>query len=47
MLVLVVAPVMAIYTGFVTSTLWGWFVSPLFGLPRLTVVQAIGLGLAR
>lgn len=32
-----------IYTGFVFTKLWGWFVIPVFGLPMLTIAQAIGL----
>lgn len=32
-----------IYTGFVFTKLWGWFVIPVFGLPVLTIAQAIGL----
>lgn len=31
--------------GFVISTLWRWFVLPLFSLPALTVAQAVGLAL--
>lgn len=33
------------WAGLTLSTLWGWFVSPLFGLPALTLLQAYGLGL--
>lgn len=32
-----------IYTGFVFTKLWVWFVIPVFGLPVLTIAQAIGL----
>lgn len=31
--------------GFVFSVLWGWFAAPLFGLPAITIPQAIGLSL--
>jgi hypothetical protein len=31
--------------GWAISVLWGWFVSPFFKLPLLTVPYAIGLGL--
>ncbi len=35
----------AVFGGWVFSILWGWFVVPVFGLPQLSVVQAIGLSL--
>ena len=31
--------------GLVLRALWGWFVVPTFGIPALTLVQAIGIGL--
>ena len=34
-----------ILNAYVVSTLWGWFVVPIFGLKALTVVQAWGLAL--
>lgn len=34
-----------IVRGFVLSTLWAWFVVPIFGLPVLTVPWAIGLAM--
>ncbi|WP_280191177.1 hypothetical protein [Delftia sp. PS-11] len=33
------------WVGLTLSTLWGWFVSPLFGLPVITLLQAYGLAL--
>lgn len=33
------------WAGLTLSTLWGWFVSPLFGLPAITVLQAYGIAL--
>lgn len=33
------------WAGLTLSTLWGWFVSPLFGLPSLTLLQAYGVAL--
>jgi hypothetical protein len=33
----------AMLNGWVLTMLWGWFVSPLFGLPPLSIPQAIGL----
>ena len=35
----------ALWRGYVLSTLWGWFVVPLFGLPKLAIAPAIGLSL--
>ena len=32
-----------VYDGWVLSVIWGWHVSILFGLPRITTLQAIGL----
>jgi hypothetical protein len=34
-----------VYDGFVMLKLWEWFVVPPFGVPMLTLAQAIGLGL--
>jgi hypothetical protein len=31
------------YSAFVVMTLWGWFVTPTFGLAPLTFFQAMGL----
>lgn len=31
-----------LYSGFVFSTLWGWFIAPL-GVPTLSIPQALGL----
>ena len=31
--------------GFTLSILWGWFVTPIFGLPALTIAQAYGIAL--
>lgn len=36
---------MIILNGFVISTLWDWFVVPIFGFQSLTIPQALGLGL--
>lgn len=35
----------AIMNGWVLSILWGWFVSPLFGLKELAIAPAIGFSL--
>lgn len=34
-----------ILNGWVTSTLWGWFIQPVFGLRPITLGEAIGLSL--
>lgn len=31
--------------GWALMTLWGWFIVPIFGLPSLTIVQAIGVAM--
>jgi len=36
---------LALLNGWVLSVLWGWFVVPTFGLPSLSVVEAIGIAL--
>ena len=32
-----------ILNGFALTVLWGWFIVPVFGLPVLAIVPAIGL----
>lgn len=34
-----------LWRGFVLHILWGWFMVPIFGLPALSVVAAIGVSL--
>jgi peptidoglycan biosynthesis protein MviN/MurJ (putative lipid II flippase) len=41
----VVVIVSSIANGFALSVLWGWFVVPIFGLPALTIAQAIGFSM--
>ena len=36
---------LAAWSGYTLSVLWGWFVTPAFGLPALTVAQAYGVAL--
>lgn len=46
LLAIPVVPVVgSIASGFALSVLWGWFVVPLFGVPNLTIAQAIGLSM--
>jgi len=33
----------SVWSGYVLSVLWGWFIAPMFHLPQLSVVAAIGL----
>ncbi len=35
----------AAWRGYVLSYLWAWFVVPAFGLPAISVLQALGLAL--
>lgn len=43
--VLAAIPIAIAWRGYVLAILWGWFMVPAFGLPALTVVQAIGVSL--
>ena len=49
LLVVMMLPVMLVVgyalKGFVLSTLWGWFMVPLFGLPSLGLIPAIGVAM--
>lgn len=36
---------LTLWSGFVASTLWGWFIVSAFNLPRITALQAIGISL--
>lgn len=35
----------SILNGWALSILWAWFIVPVFGLPALSIVQAIGLAM--
>lgn len=35
----------AIWQGYVLHILWGWFMTPVFSLPPLTMFQAVGVAL--
>jgi putative flippase GtrA len=35
----------SMWSGYVLSILWGWFIAPTFGLPALSVVAAIGVAI--
>ena len=38
----IVAPISVVISGWVFATMWGWFVVPVFGLPTLRIVDAVG-----
>lgn len=40
---LIVITATSLWQGFVLKLLWGWFVSPIFGLPKLAFMSAAGL----
>lgn len=40
---LVISIPITIWQGFVLTKLWAWFIVPVFGLPALGLVPAIGL----
>lgn len=42
---LAVIPLAVMWKGFVLAKLWGWFLVDKFGLPALTIAQAIGLAI--
>ncbi len=42
---ILISTVEVIINGWALSALWGWFVVPIFNLPSLTIIQAIGIGL--
>lgn len=35
----------SLWSGYVLSTLWGWFLVPIFDLPALSVPAAVGVAL--
>lgn len=35
----------SVWSGYVLTILWGWFIVPVFHLPALLLVPAMGLGL--
>ena len=43
-LLILAIPVGAVVKGWAFIKLWGWFVVPAFGLPGVTMAQAIGIG---
>jgi hypothetical protein len=42
---ILLAPLAAIWGGYVLTVLWEWFVVPVFGLPQLGIAQGLGLWL--
>ena len=41
----ILIPLGTICNGYALTKLWGWFVVPTFGLPRLSIAAACGLSL--
>ena len=44
-LIPLVITISSIINGYVFSTLWGWFIIPIFGLTALSIPQAIGISM--
>lgn len=42
-LALILAIPAMMFSGYILSIMWGWFVVPAFGLPQIQVATAIGL----
>ena len=42
---ILVSIIASVINGWVPTVLWGWFIVPVFSLPALTIVQAIGVAL--
>ncbi|MEK6881842.1 MAG: hypothetical protein AABY22_19650 [Nanoarchaeota archaeon] len=36
-------PIIALVVGFPTMLLWNWLMPPIFGLPEISFLQAVGL----
>ena len=43
--IILVLALSTMWSGFILSILWGWFIVPIFGLPTLSVTAAIGVAL--
>jgi hypothetical protein len=41
--VIIITIVNLVYTGYVASILWGWFIVPTFSLPQISTSIAIGI----
>lgn len=39
-------PLSSIWYGYVLSVVWGWFITPTLGAPRLSIPAAIGVAAA-
>lgn len=44
-LTIITIVVSSVMNGWVLSILWGWFISPIFNVPNISVLAAIGLSL--
>lgn len=45
LLAIFMLPICIIWSGYVLSTLWGWFLVPALGLPAISIPSAIGIDL--
>lgn len=45
LLVLILFVPSMLWSAYVLSILWGWFMTPIFGLPSLSIAAAIGVRL--
>lgn len=43
---LTLIPASSIWYGYVLSLIWGWFITPALGAPRLSIPAAIGVAAA-
>ena len=43
LLAILLTPLSLIWSGFVTTKVWAWFVAPTFDLPSLSIPTAIGI----
>ena len=44
-IVLILWAVFMLINGWVLEVIWGWFMVPIFNLPAITIVEAMGLSL--
>jgi hypothetical protein len=42
----ILVPILLIYEGFALSYLWLWFITPVFGIRAISLVEAIGICIA-
>lgn len=42
---IVIVGIASALNGWALSIMWGWFIVPVFNLPQLSIVQAVGVGI--